>query len=215
MTTKLYLNSYNLEGNSTITATGTDDKGKWVILDETLFHAQGGGQKSDIGLINDASVISVIHAEKDQVKHYIVEENLLKTGDQVHMIVDEENRMTNAKLHTAGHFISALVEESCVGIRAIGGHHWPGESRVEFEGTSDIEDLISTINKEINQKINDNLGIKIEGDPQKSRKIKIGNYTSVPCGGTHLKSTGELVGLRVTKVKSKKGRLRMSYEINE
>lgn len=46
-----------------------------------------------------------------------------------------------------------------------------------------------------------------------SRRIKIGDYPSVGCGGTHVGNTRELSGLKILKIKKKKGKIRVSYEV--
>jgi alanyl-tRNA synthetase len=213
MVTKTYLRSNQLNLTTTVTDIGNDDKGKWVRLEETLFHPQGGGQQADKGFINDSPVVHVSHTIDGEVNHYVDEKTPLAIGDSAFISINEEVRALNTKLHTAGHFIAAVIEENFPELHAVGGHHWPGESRVEFEGNAITQDVVPFLEKEISKGIKDDLPIDVEGNPFSSRKIKIWHYTSVPCGGTHLTSTAQLEGLKITKSKSNKGRLRISYEI--
>jgi Ser-tRNA(Ala) deacylase AlaX len=100
--------------------------------------------------------------------------------------------------------------------RAVAGHHWVGEARVEFEvidGTTPAEPTIDELQERLDELTASDLEFKIEGDPDKGRAIKIGDFAAVGCGGTHVHSTNELAGIRVTGIKNKKGRLRVSYEV--
>ena len=106
------------------------------------------------------------------------------------------------------------VEALGGGLRAVQGHHWPGEARVEFEGgDSDVALEAETIQAEVDRLIEDQVSFEIVGDPYASRALKIGSFKPVGCGGTHVKSSSELSGLTVGKTKRKKGRLRVSYTI--
>lgn len=59
----------------------------------------------------------------------------------------------------------------------------------------------------------ENLPVQVKGDPYGSRKIAIGDFPAVSCGGTHPKSLGTLREVEVTKIKSQKGVLRVSYSV--
>lgn len=213
MVTKTYLKSNQLSLTTHIIDIGFDNKGKWVRLNESIFHPQGGGQKADKGFLNKIPVIHVSHTTDGEINHYIDENTSLSIGDNVFIEIEEHSRTVNTKLHTAGHFIAALIEENFNGLRAVGGHHWPGESRVEFEGNALNQDVVSFLEIAISKGIKEDIAIDVEGDPFKTRKIKIGHYASVPCGGTHLTSTCSLEGLRITKIKINKGLLRIGYAI--
>ena len=212
MSDKRYLYESNLKGTATITEIG-DDGRPFVRLNQTWFHPQGGGQKADKGLLDGRPVIHVAHADGGEVNHYVEALTALEVGKEVSVIVAPDWRRTNAKSHTAGHLIAAIVENSFPGIKAISGHHWPGEARVEFAGSPmpTPDKVLKLLPEALKQAIEDNLPVRIVGDPLASRSIQIGEFPPVLCGGTHLESLGLLEKVELTKVKVKSGKLRVSY----
>ena len=128
MTKLRYYDSDELTMNAQVLDCSPADDGKFrVTLAETLFHPQGGGQLSDQGTIAGVKVERVIH-EGDKVIH--ITEKEVAIGDAL-IEVSPEIRMLHARLHSAGHLISGVVEQ--MGWYASKGHHWPGEGRVVFE----------------------------------------------------------------------------------
>lgn len=183
-----------------------------VRLDKTIFHPQGGGQKADRGRIGAAMVIHVAH-NAGNIDHHIEGGADLEEGMVVVLDVDASWRQLNSAFHTAGHLIASVVENIHSQLHAISGHQWPGEARVEFEGNIPIDDIsLSEINSKLLQDIQANLGVQIIGDPFKDRFIKIGDYSAIACGGTHLSNLGKLSSTVVKSIKSKNGRIKMSYD---
>lgn len=184
-----------------------------VRLDRTLFHAQGGGQKADRGRIGPAHVVHVAHSTED-VDHFVDNVGQFEVGMDVPIEVDAEWRRLNAAFHTAGHHLASAVETMYPGLKALSGHQWPGEARVEFEGNVSIDAMsIESINARMEADLAAALVVTIEGDPYSSRSIRIGSYSSIPCGGTHVCSLSEIKSVGIQTIKQKKGRVRVSYEV--
>jgi Ser-tRNA(Ala) deacylase AlaX len=211
-TIKKYLASDALSGKAAVTK--LLDGGRTIRLVETLFHAQGGGQPCDTGVIAGITVVSVKHAPDGDVDHHLAEPVDLRPGDEVDFAVHEARRLTNARYHSAGHLIADAVADVWPGLKAVQGHHWPGEARVEFasDGVGPVPSL-EEVQQAVDALIDKDPHFGITGDPYRERAIRIGDFAPVPCGGTHVKSGQELVGLKITKVKHRKGRLRLSYTI--
>ena len=129
--------------------------------------------------------------------------------------VDPEWRAIQSAYHNGGHLIAALVETQYPTLKAASGHHYPGESRVEFIGESfpDLAELSETLDNALKEAIARDLPITIVGDPQTDRKVQIGDYAPVPCGGVHPTSTSKLGSVSVKNVKLKGNKLRISYEV--
>ncbi len=226
----LYLeNTYALQASAALTHINENQKGAYFVCDQTLFYPKGGGQPADTGTITFQVGASFnVHfvdfdAETATVRHYTNSPiDACLAGKMFSMKIDEDRRLINAKAHTAGHLIDALVSDMTPElIGKIGSHNANEGCYVKFQGllestSTDIlldklnETLIATIseNKAIVKKIVDPSeltslrlpgGYKLpEGKP--CRVVQIDGFEPSPCGGTHIKSLGEFDEIVVTKI---------------
>ncbi|MGE3853469.1 MAG: alanyl-tRNA editing protein [Planctomycetota bacterium] len=199
----------------------TDDPARWrVRLDRTIFHPQGGGQKADRGTIGSAEVVGVSNAPDGDVDHIVAGDTApLAVGDEVALRVDEPWRSTNARYHSAGHLIAALVEARFPSCHATSGHHWPGEARVEFDiakdsPAPDATAIQAALEPDLVTAINENLPVRVVGDPFTARAVQIAEHAPVPCGGTHVPAVGALGAVSISRVRIKSGKLRVSYGVD-
>lgn len=215
MTERKYLLETDLDGSAVVERIGFDNE-PFIILNRTWFHVQGGGQPGDRGVIEGMPVTRVVDVG-EEIRHYVetdtIDPDLL--GQEVKMKVDRTIRTLNSRYHTAGHLIGAIVENLDPSLRAVGGHHWPGEARVEFCGTpiSNVDEMSVEVTRRIQQDVQDALLVMIRVEPQSARTVQIGDYPPMGCGGTHIKSTSDLESLRTTRLRIKSGKLRISYQI--
>lgn len=212
MTRKEYLaEPQRLTGNATVLEV-LPGQPTVVRLDRTIFHAQGGGQKADRGHIGDARVLHVVH-NGAFVDHQVDDAAGLSVGAEVALVVDADWRALNAALHTAGHLVGGVVEALYPALKAVAGHQWPGEGRVEFVGDLGAEEIdMAAINTRLAEDIARDLPVGIVGDPFTQRAIRIGNYAPIPCGGTHVVSLGDIASASVRSVKAKGGKVRMGFD---
>lgn len=183
-----------------------------VRLDRTLFHAQGGGQKADRGRIGPAEVTHVQH-QGEGVDHHVADAGALRPGDEVQLEVDPSWRALNAALHSAGHLVAGVVETLYPDLKAVAGHQWPGEGRVEFVGERRAEDIdVEAINARLAADIAADLPVALVGDPFTARAVRIGGYAPIPCGGTHVASLGAIASAAVRSLKAKGGKVRMGFD---
>lgn len=185
-----------------------------VRLDSTIFHPQGGGQKADCGLIANSRVQHVAHHDGG-VDHYVDSLDGLVVGQQVTLQVEPILRELHSAWHTAGHLVAAVVESHYPGMVAVAGHQWPGEGRVEFQNESEsiILDL-SKINEQLANDINTGHRVRLIKLENNTRAVQIGNYSAVPCGGTHLSSLDKLKQVIVTSIKKKHNKIRVSFYVD-
>ena len=221
--TDTYLNQLTVE----ILDTGQDDNGSYVIFDKTIFHPQGGGQPADEGHLEKDSkhyVITKLAAPRDPyeepyiIRHYYEGKGNFVRGEKVLQLIDMKKRLLYSRLHSAGHLLEDTVKQIFPTLKGIRGNHFPnGQAFVVFTGEIplDIKDSQEKISSLINELVKKNFTIKIEYNGQ-VRKVKIGNFSSHPCGGTHVKNTseiGEIIIRNIKKDKDNKSNLRIGYDV--
>ncbi|MBM4223089.1 MAG: alanyl-tRNA editing protein, partial [Gammaproteobacteria bacterium] len=225
-----------LDFSAIIHSTGADIKGPFVVLNETAFYPQGGGQPADQGqIIFENTQLQVLHVaqEDSAIKHYIdkpVEQ--LWEGIQTFCSINKERRMLNTRYHTAAHLIGNIVEALYPSLKAIKGHSFPNEAYVSFEGAADLFD-IHKVEAEVEKSILGNASVltfettladferrfyqlpyTITLNQNKSfRVVQIGIFSPIPCGGTHVSFLSEIGKIRITKAKNKGNIIRLSYEV--
>ena len=194
----------------------------WIILDQTVFYAEGGGQLGDTGLIKAGQ-------KEVQIENTIKENNLIKhifnskfdfeIGDNVTCIIDWDRRYKLMKMHTSLHLLCSLVNA-----KVTGGSVGDGKGRLDFnldfkpnkeELKDNLNDLIQgnhdiTISWISAQELdkNPNLVKTMSVLPPRTngsiRMVRIGdNIDYQPCGGTHVKNTSEIGLVEINKVENK------------
>jgi alanyl-tRNA synthetase len=210
-----------------------------VILDQTPFYAESGGQVGDRGVLYSdelnavvAEVTGCYYPVQGVRAHQVVVKSppsakgaegwgTLKVGDKVDAVVDTGIRQAIMRNHTATHLLQAGLRE-VLGkhVKQAGSLVAPNHLRFDFshftgvadEELQDIEDLI---NKEVlrNQKVEviENVPIDVavneyhamalfgEKYGDKVRVIKIGDFSTELCGGTHTGATGEIGLIKILK----------------
>lgn len=237
MTRKLYLSSGALCAMAVVVSVGGAET-PTLVLSQTIFHPQEGGQKADTGILRfdsgahlaanageayflankreEVRIIDVRHAEdKKSVIHTLDRAVGLAPGATVMMLVDAEHRRSQSLLHSAGHLLAGVIEVAAPQLVAGACRHWPGESRVDFEGDAgDLKKLEALIEAGMARAIERNLPITVDADDACGRTVTIVESMRAPCGGAHVRSTAELAGFRLKKMRAKMGLLRVSYEID-
>jgi Ser-tRNA(Ala) deacylase AlaX len=138
----------------------------------------------------------------------------LKPGMTVMMLVDGERRRLHSRLHSAGHLLADVVQAVSPGLVAKTAHHWPGEARVEFEGSpTDLAAFEDLVSRGMDAAIGQNLPVAVETRADGVRVVTVGAGAPIPCGGTHVAGTAELAGFRLKSVAARGGLVRVSYDV--
>src|SRR5436853_585911 len=203
------------------------DEGE-VILDHTPFYAESGGQVGDRGVLYSDELNTVVAEVKGCYSpvqgaraHQVVAKQPIRVGDKVDAVVHTAIRQSTMRNHTATHLLHA-------GLREVLGKHVkqagslvdPSRLRFDFShftGVADeeLQDIEDIINKEVlrNQKvevipdvpidvaINEYKAMALFGEKygDKVRVIKIGDFSTELCGGTHTGATGEIGLIKILK----------------
>jgi len=199
-----------------------------AILDHTPFYAESGGQVGDRGTLYSDELNTVVAEVKGTYyplqgvrAHQVIAKQTIRVGDKVDAVVDTSIRQSTMRNHTATHLLQAGLRE-VLGkhVKQAGSLVAPNHLRFDFshfasvedEELQDIEDLI---NKEVlrNEKVEviENVPIDVaineyhamalfgEKYGDKVRVIKIGDFSTELCGGTHTGATGEIGLIKILK----------------
>ncbi|KAL4877899.1 Threonyl/alanyl tRNA synthetase [Aspergillus karnatakaensis] len=158
-----------------------------LVVAETVFYAQGGGQPSDTGIITLDSdregviftVSSVRNGEGGEILHLGSfstdipdgsEEVPFKTGDAVFQKIDSEKRVLNSRIHTAGHIIGLSVraltlstgekEATIPPVTELKAQHYPDLAFVDFQGSIEGK-FKDAIQKQVDEYVAAKLPVKV------------------------------------------------------
>ena len=192
-----------------------------LVFDKTPFYAESGGQTSDIGeLVQDgtvAEVHSAAHAGPVFVHMVEVKSGKIRVGDLMAASVDKHVRNRTARNHTATHLLHKAL------VLVLGNHVHQAGSLVDakslrfdfthFEGLSaaQISELESIVNNAIDEflpvhisettledaKSRGAVALFDEKYGDKVRLVEVGDFSAELCGGTHVKSSGEIGGFKI------------------
>lgn len=204
-----------------LSCTATPD-GFSIELDRTAFYPEGGGQPWDIGYLNDIEVHAVVK-ENGHVFHITTLE--LKTGTNVSGRVDWEHRLELMQQHTGQHMISAAAWK-LFNAKTIGFHLTLDNLTIDLDCPLSHEERLQLENQ-ANHWIWENHPISahypnpedlsslpLRKQPKVSSNIRIIEIEAIdltPCGGTHLKATGEVGIVKILKSERYKGGTRLFF----
>lgn len=235
MTTLLYLdNTYLFNAQAQVKEIRISPEGLTIIiLDQTLFYPQGGGQPCDTGTITSQQAefkVSHVRLDEHGTVHHTgsFAHGSFSTGDFVTLTIDKDRRITNAKLHSAGHLLDCAITELGLAFKPLKGYHFQDHPYVEYEGNLDHSpETIQALQDKINELLQANKTISTHELPyedalaqgitapigKNARLVTIDGFKPCGCGGTHVHRTSDIGSLAVRKIKSKGGNTRVSYEI--
>src|SRR5437899_12510191 len=107
----------------------------FVVLDQTAFYAEGGGQPDDTGMFRwtgGESRVLRVTKDKGVIRHHV---DRMAAADQVHGVVDWDRRSKPMRMHTSQHLMSGLVFR-IFGARTVGNQIHTDYSRVDFQPAS-------------------------------------------------------------------------------
>jgi len=201
-----------------------------VILDRTIFYATSGGQPGDTGRLTAADgrtidiAATVTGETKDEIIHVPAVDAGLAVGDRVKLAIDWERRHRLMRMHAACHLLTVVCPFPITGASVA-----EDDSRVDFDlpdagvtredVTARLMELIRADHPVSTRWITDDelsanptlVKSKNVRPPSGTGRIRLvligqdGTVDSQPCGGTHVKSTGEIGEMHVGKIE-KKGR---------
>lgn len=166
--------------------------GNKILFEETIIYSFAGGQESDKAWINGVPVISSVR-EGNLIYYILPDDHIFAEGDSVTMTIDWLRRHRLMRLHFAAELILEIVTQQYK-FEKIGAHISESKSRIDFIADINVSTVFEEILNLYNQIISKNLPIETGySDIENQRRYwKIECFAQVPCGGTHVKSTGEV-----------------------
>lgn len=215
--------AYLPETEATVLAV-TDRRG--IVLDRTVFFATGGGQPGDAGTLNrsDGPAVAIATAvygdDKSEVIHVPGDgEPLPVPGETVKASLDWARRHRLMRIHTALHLLSVVLP-----FPVTGGQIGADQGRLDFDIDGDVppkDEIEAALNALVaadhpvsdewitddellaNPDMVKTMKVKPPMGSGKVRLVRIGDIDLQPCGGTHVRTTGEIGALAIGKIQSK------------
>ena len=213
-------NTYSYKCTAQVVEIGILNELGYVILDQTVFYPQGGGQPSDTGTIeSDGSVFEVSKCQiiDDKCYHFGTgSKGELKVSDEVMVNIDPSKRDLLARIHTAGHLIDLGLAKLGFELHPTKGYHFPAGPYIEYGGTlpSDPE-LIQKLEKVLEEIIATDAKTSfetVEGTHENGKPMRIMHlegFADCGCGGTHVEHLGQIGTIKIRKIKGN----RVAYEV--
>ncbi len=226
MTEKLFVADASLREAEAIVLSAVPGS---IILDRTIFYAQSGGQPGDSGTLRwdggEAPIVTTVKGDGETVVHVPPDGAALPpAGARVVAMLDWDPRHRHMRMHTAMHLLCSLIK----GAGVTGGQIGAEKSRLDFDlpdpPTKDSltealnalvaadhpvsTEWITEAELDANPGLVRTLSVKPpRGASGRIRLVRIGaGETPVdlqPCGGTHVRSTGEIGRVEVAKIENK------------
>ena len=198
-----------------------------IVLDRTVFYATSGGQPGDTGALTAESGLHIpietaiyTDAAKSEIAHVpATGAPTFKVGDAVTAVIDWDKRYARMRMHTALHLLSAVLPYAVTG-----GSVGDIESRLDFDIpeagldkdaiTAKVAEMIAANASVSSRWITDaeldanpglvkTMSVKPPMGTGRVRLIEIAGLDLQPCGGTHVRATGEIGSVRVTQIEKK------------
>lgn len=190
-------------------------QGNRITLAETIFYAFSGGQESDTGTIGGYEVLKA-QKEGKELYYRLQDDHKLNINDMVKVRIDWDRRYKLMRLHFAAELVLELVCQKFPAINKIGAHISQDKARIDFEWTGSIAPYLNEIQHAAQEIINSDQAIisAFSDEANERRYWKINEFAQVPCGGTHVKTTGEIGVIRLKRVNPGKGKERIEIYIS-
>lgn len=203
-----------------------------VVLDRTVFYPLGGGQPGDTGALEAADgrrwrVVDTRKGDGGRILHRLDDGTSPPIpGDEVQAVVDWERRHLHMRMHTGLHLLGSVLR-----FGVTGGQVASDRSRLDFDTQEEID--ATRVNEALAALVEADRSVscrwitdqELDAQPElvrtlsvqpprgagRIRLLEIAGVDLQPCGGTHVRSTGEVGRLVVTKVENKGRRNKRVY----
>lgn len=223
-----YVDSYRKSFTARVVEASQNEQGQaYVVLDNTAFYPEGGGQPSDMGTLNGISVIDVEEVD-GEIRHTVAES--LNVGTEVAGIIDWERRFDHMQQHAGQHILSAAFVE-LFEFATVSFHLGKEIVSIDLDCEEVSPEQLKAVERLANDIILENRPIETkwvteeELDQYSLRKqlavtdeirlVIIPNFDDNGCGGTHPGSTGQVSALKILSTEKQKRKVRVYFVCGE
>ena len=204
----------------------------WVELDRTVFYPQGGGQPGDAGTLRRANGVELAIGdtrldEGGRLVHVLASDApVLEIGEPIALSLDWMRRYAHMRMHTSLHLLGAILRYGVTG-GSIGAER----SRLDFDmqegvdrervdaelnGLIEADHVVQTIwitpqELDVRSDLIRTLSVRPPAGAGRIRLLHIPGVDLQPCGGTHVRRTGEIGPVHLGKIEKKGARNRRVY----
>jgi Ser-tRNA(Ala) deacylase AlaX len=227
MTGQDYLFDNRLESTATIVAVKAagevqDDDRPSLLLSRTIFQHEGDDRLADRGWIDDLEVAHVCCSTVGDVCHHVEgSADRFRAGQSVGLRIDENWRHVTARVLCAGRLIQGIGGKLSPRLVYLGGSYKPHRAFLEFGGdwlescSPWLPELHEEMSAAIERCIALDLPVVIRGDPRApgTRRVRIGEYPSIPCRGVYVERLSELGTVKILRVVETGGKVQVRYRV--
>jgi len=209
-----------------------------VVLDQSVFYPQGGGQPFDTGTITAGEkkfMVEEVRFVEGIVRHIgTFEDKSFFVGESVSCAVDIQRRHLHSRLHSAGHVVDMGLKKLGISWKPGKGYHFPNGPYDEYVGSLegvDVEKLKVDLEAACNSIVAEGAATKVLFMPREEmgtvcgfvpthipdnkpgRVVMYGDF-GIPCGGTHVGNLGDIGHMTIRKIKQEGLNVRVAYAVN-
>lgn len=221
-----YQDAYMKTFEAAVIETGTDERGTYVVLDNTAFYPEGGGQPNDIGTLNFVRVLDVQKVNSD-IRHYTAEPITTTT---VQGEIDWDIRFDYMQQHAGQHILTAAFVEQ-FGYETVSFHLGSDTVTIDLEAENVTTEQLQRAEDRANDIVRENRTIETiwvtaeEAATYPLRKqlkftddvrlVIIPDFDYNGCGGTHPRATGEVSMIKILSTERMKQKTRVHFICGE
>jgi alanyl-tRNA synthetase len=220
MTERLYYtDSYLREFQARVVERSAD--GRTIYLDRTLFYPAAGGQPFDMGSIAGVAVVEVVD-EEERIAHHLAAP--LAAAAEVAGEIDWTRRFDHMQQHSGQHLLSAVFEE-LFGLHTVSFHLGAESATIDLEGGPVEARTVVEAERRANQVVSENRAMDVrfedaseaEGLRKASERtgtlriVSIEGLDRSACGGTHVRTTGEIGPILLRKTEKIRQSVRVEF----
>lgn len=222
-TKRLYLESpYKVEFEAQVVEKVIWEQKPALILDQTCFYPESGGQPCDKGTINEVEVLKVLEDEARII--HLLAENI--SSAKVTGKIEWQTRFDHMQQHSGQHILSQSFHE-LLGAETLSFHLGEAISSVEMDLRKISEEEVENVERRANEIVFQDREIKcyfipeekiesvpLRRPPKKKgliRVVEVSDFDFSACGGTHVRRAGEIGLIKILKLERIRNNIRFEF----